>query len=225
MKPNYTAFYHAINYTFKQEKYLTTALTHRSAGIPNNERLEFLGDALLGYIIAENLFQRFSEADEGELSRLRANLVNAETLAGIARSLKLGDYLRLGSGELKSGGNQRTSILADALEALIGAVYLDAGVETCKTVILRLFRIRLETVSPATLSKDPKTRLQEYLQANQKPLPIYQVLAIEGMPPTQQFTIECIIENFAEPIQGTGDSRRRAEQAAAERALELLINV
>lgn len=225
MKLNYTAFYRAINHTFKQEKHLTTALTHRSAGTPNNERLEFLGDALLGYIIAENLFQRFSEADEGELSRLRANLVNAETLAGIARSLQLGDYLRLGSGELKSGGNQRTSILADALEALIGAVYLDADIETCKTVVLKLFQVRLEMVSPATLSKDPKTRLQEHLQANQKPLPIYQVLAVEGMPPTQQFTIECIIESLAEPILGTGDSRRRAEQAAAERALELLTHV
>jgi ribonuclease-3 len=225
LKPNYASLCRTINHTFKQETFLITALTHRSAGVPNNERLEFLGDALLGYIVAENLFQRFSEADEGELSRLRANLVNAETLAEIARSLGLGDYLHLGSGELKSGGNQRTSILADALEALIGAVYLDADIKACKTMVLKLFQVRLETVSPETLSKDPKTRLQEYLQANQKPLPIYQILTVEGMPPTQQFTIECIIEGLAEPIQGTGDSRRRAEQAAAEHALELLINV
>lgn len=221
MKQDYSALYRAIDYTFKQEKHLTVALTHRSAGNPNNERLEFLGDALLGYVVAEMLFQRFPSADEGELSRLRASLVNAETLAGIARHLALGDHLRLGGGELKSGGNQRTSILADALEALIGAVYLDAGTKTCKAVVGKLLHERLESLSPATLSKDPKTRLQEYLQANQKPLPVYQLLMIEGSPPTQHFKVECIVAGLTEPIQGTGESRRRAEQAAAERALEL----
>lgn len=225
MKPNYTAFCRAINYTFKREEHLTIALTHRSAGSPNNERLEFLGDALLGYIIAETLFQRFLTVDEGKLSRLRASLVNAETLAEIARTLELGHYLSLGSGELKSGGHQRSSILADALEALIGAVYLDADMATCKAVVLRLFQTHLASASPTALIKDPKTRLQEHLQANQKPLPIYQVLAIEGMPPTQHFKIECIVESLAEPIQGVGDSRRRAEQVAAQRALELLQNV
>lgn len=207
---------------FKEENYLLTALTHRSAGTPHNERLEFLGDAILGYIVAEILFQRFPEADEGELSRLRAHLVNAETLAGIAQELALGDYLRLGEGELKSGGRQRTSILADALEALIGAVYLDGNISACRDVVLHLLQERLDSISPATLSKDPKTRLQEYLQAKQQPLPVYQTVDVNGAPPTQHFKVQCIVPGLPGPVYGTGTKRSRAEQMAAERALSAL---
>jgi ribonuclease-3 len=221
LKHNYKELYQALNYHFKQESYLTTALTHRSVGSVNNERLEFLGDALLGYIVAEALFERFPNATEGELTRSRASLVKGETLADIAHKLELGKYLRLGSGELKSGGWRRSSILSDALEALIGAIYLDADMETCRKTVIHLLNKRLKQVSPHALIKDPKTRLQEYLQAERKELPVYRVLSITGEPHAQHFSVECCVDGLA-PTQGEGESRRRAEQIAAEKALNIL---
>lgn len=221
---DYTRLYQALGYHFKQEHYLTTALTHSSAGVPNNERLEFLGDALLSCIVAEALYDRFPFASEGELTRSRASLVKRDTLAQVAQHLELGHYLRLGGGELKSGGWQRASILADALEALIGAIYLDAGMEICKTVILRFLREHLDRLSPHDIGKDPKTRLQEHLQAEQQPLPTYQVLTIEGAPHAQLFKVECQVPSLSQSTYGVGDSRRRAEQIAASLALNLLLH-
>ncbi|ALG66675.1 ribonuclease III [Beggiatoa leptomitoformis] len=222
MKTDYSALYKVLNYLFRQETYLTMALTHRSASSQNNERLEFLGDSLLNYIAAEALFERFPTASEGELTRSRATLVREETLAEIAQQMNLGDYLQLGGGELKSGGWRRPSILADALEAVFGAVYLDSDMNTCRQVVLRLLQTRLDNLSPHKINKDPKTCLQEYLQAQQRPLPIYRVLTIQGDPPTQHFEVECMIDGLAVPAYGTGDSRRRAEQAAAHKALNIL---
>lgn len=221
---DYTRLCQALGYHFKHKDYLTTALTHSSAGSHNNERLEFLGDALLSCIVAEALFERFPYASEGELTRSRANLVKRDTLAQIAQRLELGMYLRLGGGELKSGGWQRASIIADALEALIGAIYLDAGIATCKEVVLCLLREHLDNLSPHKISKDPKTRLQEYLQANQQPLPTYRVLSTEGAPHAQYFEVECIVPCLSRPAYGRGESRRRAEQAAALQALSFLTN-
>lgn len=222
MKSDYTRLCQALGYKFKQLNLLDTALTHRSAGTPNNERLEFLGDALLSYVIAEALFERFTSASEGELTRLRATLVKKDTLVEVAHYLNVGTYLKLGSGELKTGGWRRTSILADAVEALLGAVYLDEGMEACKTVILQLWQARLDKLSPKKIEKDPKTRLQEHLQAKQQALPVYQVLNVNGDPHEQHFEVECTIPTLASPTYGEGETRRRAEQAAAEAALKLL---
>lgn len=219
---DYTRFYHALGYGFKQEDLLTTALTHSSAGTPNNERLEFLGDAILSCIIAEALFERFPFASEGELTRCRASLVKRDTLAQIAQHLGLGQYLRLGGGELKSGGWQRASILADALEAVIGALYREAGMPVCKHVVLRLWQTQLDNLSPREISKDPKTRLQEYLQSKQQPLPEYRVLTVAGAPHAQLFQVECIVPCLSKSTYGNGDTRRRAEQNAASQALTLL---
>lgn len=229
MKSDYAQLYRALNYQFRNVQLLQTALTHRSAGNPNNERLEFLGDALLGMVIAEALFHQFPKGSEGALTRLRASLVKRDTLAEIAQQqLKLSDtqqdYLRLGSGEQKSGGWRRASILADAVEAIIGAVYLDSDMETCRQMVLGLFEARLKSLSLNSVNKDPKTRLQELLQAKQQPLPAYQVLHTEGESPNQYFTVQCEVSLLAEPVIGAGASRRRAEQAAAELALEKLSN-
>ena len=211
----------ALGYAFQQPGLLEEALTHRSASPHNNERLEFLGDALLSLVMAECLFQRYPQASEGELSRLRANLVKGEALAELARGLKLGEGLRLGQGELRSGGPQRESILADALEAIFGAVYLDGGLAACRALILNLYRDCLEGLASAGESKDPKTRLQEYLQARQQPLPIYSVLEIRGEPHAQSFTVECAVaERRAVAV---GSSRRKAEQGAARQVLEQLV--
>lgn len=222
MKSDYLSLYQALGYHFKSEELLTFALTHRSAGSPNNERMEFLGDALLNYVVAEALFERFPVASEGELTRSRATLVKGDTLAEIAQRLDLGQYLLLGGGELKSGGWRRASILADALEAIIGAVYLDAGMPICKQVVLQLLRERLEGMSPQKVVKDPKTRLQEYLQAKQQALPQYRVLDVTGAPHAQYFEVECVISELSRPTHGKGESRRRAEQEAAAQALFLL---
>ncbi len=208
----------ALGYTFQQPELLEEALTHRSASVCNNERLEFLGDALLSLVIAECLFQRYPKASEGELSRLRASLVKGETLAELARHLNLGEVLRLGQGELKSGGSQRESILSDALEAIFGAAYLDGGLTACRTLILHLYRERLEELSSASELKDPKTRLQEYQQARQQPLPIYNVLEIRGEPHAQSFRVECAVAEFR--AVAVGNSRRKAEQEAARQVLE-----
>lgn len=208
----------ALGYTFQQPALLEEALTHRSASVCNNERLEFLGDALLSLVIAEYLFQRYPKASEGELSRLRASLVKGETLAERARHLKLGEVLRLGQGELKSGGSQRESILSDALEAIFGAAYLDGGLTACRTLILHLYRERLEELASASDLKDPKTRLQEYQQARQQPLPMYNVLEIHGEPHAQSFSVECVVAEFR--AVAVGNSRRKAEQEAARQVLE-----
>lgn len=211
-----------FDYRFRDPALLETALTHRSAGARNNERMEFLGDAVLGYLISAELYERFPKATEGQLSRLRASLVRGETLADIASQLELGEQLILGPGEMKSGGFRRRSILADAFEALIGAIYLDSDMDTVRKVVLPLFASRLEECDPSRVIKDPKTRLQEYLQARGAPLPEYTVQAITGKAHNQTFAVACHIEGLAEQPVGTGSSRRAAEQAAAEQALELL---
>jgi ribonuclease-3 len=211
-----------LDYAFNDPDLLDQALTHRSRGSRNNERLEFLGDAILNFVVADLLYHADGDAHEGRLTRLRAHLVRRETLASIARDLKLGEALRLGPGELKSGGRGRDSILADALEAVIGAIYLDAGLESCRRVLEELYRDRLSGAAREVGLKDPKTRLQEALQARALSLPRYAVVKLEGAPHDQSFTVECQVENIPEPIVGTGTSRRKAEQDAASRALEAL---
>lgn len=198
------------------------ALTHRSYGSPNNERLEFLGDAALSLIIAEILYARFPRQDEGALSRLRANLVNGEVLARRARNLDLGEELLLGPGELKSGGYRRDSILAGALEALIGAAYLESGLDAARQLVRTVLGEEIEAVSPDQATKDPKTRLQEYLQARRMPLPEYRVMTVEGQDHAQLFRVECRVTGLDEALSGEGNSRRRAEQDAAGKALQLL---
>ncbi len=213
-----------ISHRFKQQDLLRLALSHRSSGKDNNERLEFLGDSILGFIIAEALYTRFPSASEGELSRIRAELVKKNTLADIARELDLGDILILGAGESKSGGKERDSILADALEALVSAIYLDAGLAACRTEVLAWYDSRLsQLVADETLpDKDAKTRLQEYLQAQKMSLPEYEMAELEGKDHEQLFTITCKIELLKSPVEGRGSSRREAEQEAATRAIELL---
>jgi len=198
------------------------ALTHRSIGKPNNERLEFLGDALLGAIIAEMLYEVHPNASEGELSRLRAQLVNGQALALVARELELGDELKLGPGELKSGGFRRDSILADAFEALVAAVYLDSGFEACREVVRGLFAERIAALRRS--SKDAKTRLQEWLQAGGWPLPLYELTASHGEDHAKTFDVSCAIsEPLPVQAEARGASRRAAEQDAAEMVLNQLL--
>jgi ribonuclease III len=211
-----------IGYFFADLGLLELALTHRSYGGKNNERLEFLGDSILNYVIAEDLFHRFPKAKEGELSRLRASLVKGDTLAELAREFKLGDYLKLGAGELKSGGFRRDSILADAVEGIIGGMYLDAGMDVCREHILKWYKDRLDATSLKIVTKDAKTRLQEYLQARRYALPQYEVVQIVGEPHDQTFFVHCTIEIIPEAIEGKGNSRRIAEQKAATKALNIL---
>ncbi|HTV52623.1 MAG TPA: ribonuclease III [Steroidobacteraceae bacterium] len=195
------------------------ALTHRSASGPHNERLEFLGDAVLNLLVAEELFRRFPEADEGDLSRLRARLVSAEPLAEIAAQLVLGEVLALGSGELKSGGFRRQSILADAFEAVCGALYMDGGWQAVRRVLLPLIEPRVALLPDAATLKDAKTRLQEYLQSRGLALPRYAIERTEGEAHAQTFWVVCEVEALAQRAHGSGSSRRRAEQDAAERML------
>jgi len=211
-----------IGYFFADLGLLELALTHRSYGGKNNERLEFLGDSILNYVIAEDLFHRFPKAKEGELSRLRASLVKGDTLAELAREFKLGEYLKLGAGELKSGGFRRDSILADAVEGIIGGMYLDAGMDVCREHILDWYKSRLDATSLKIVTKDAKTRLQEYLQARKYALPQYDVVQIVGEPHDQTFFVHCTIEILPEAIEGKGNSRRIAEQKAATKALKIL---
>ncbi|USD38374.1 MULTISPECIES: ribonuclease III [Ferrimonas] len=211
-----------LGYEFKQPQLLQQALTHRSAGSRHNERLEYLGDAVLSMVIAEELYHRFPQAAEGDMTRMRATLVRGVTLAEIARELNLGDYIRLGAGELKSGGFRRDSILADAVEAILGAVFLDDGIEVCKPLLLSLWKQRLDTIVPGAGQKDPKTRLQEWLQARKKPLPNYEVVTVTGDAHNQQFTVHCLVSEVTDPVLGKGSSRRKAEQDAAGKVLELL---
>lgn len=212
----------SLEYEFTDKGLLEQALTHRSVGRENNERLEFLGDSILSFVISTELYQRFEEIDEGSLSRLRASLVKGDTLAVMARELSLGDYLNLGSGELKSGGFRRASILADALEALFGAIFLDSDIETVQRVILKLFHERLARVDPAKALKDPKTRLQEYLQSRSLALPEYEVIDIQGKSHAQTFTVSCRADGLDEAVVSQGSSRRKAEQAAAQEVLNRL---
>jgi len=208
-----------LGYRFEKSDLLMQALTHRSHGKKNNERLEFLGDSILNCIVAEILFEKFSALDEGDLSRVRANLVKQQALYEIAQSLSLSDYLRLGEGELKSGGFRRPSILADTLEAIIAAIFLEAGFSKVREVLRRLYAQILENVDPRTLGKDDKTLLQEYLQGHQLPLPVYVVTATTGVAHNQQFEVECVVENLNIKVAGSGASRRAAEQSAAKLAL------
>lgn len=211
-----------IGYFFADLGLLELALTHRSFGGKNNERLEFLGDSILNYVIAEELFHRFPKAKEGELSRLRASLVKGDTLAELAREFQLGDFLKLGAGELKSGGFRRDSILADAVEGIIGGMYLDAGMDVSREHILAWYKDRLDATSLKIVTKDAKTRLQEFLQARKHALPQYDVVQIVGEPHDQTFHVHCQIELSDKPIEGEGNSRRIAEQNAAAAALKLL---
>lgn len=212
----------ALGYECRDAALLEAALTHRSAGGPNNERLEFLGDAVLNCVVAMLVFREFGAADEGDLSRFRASLVSGEALAVIAAEIELGDQLRLGSGELKSGGFRRKSILADTLEALFGAIYLDGGFDAAARVIERLFGERLDRLPSAADLKDPKTRLQEALQARGLPLPVYAVESVSGEAHNQMFSVVCSVTALGLRTEGTGASRRRAEQAAAQLLLEAL---
>ncbi|SBS27841.1 Ribonuclease 3 [Marinomonas spartinae] len=211
-----------IGYFFADLGLLELALTHRSFGGKNNERLEFLGDSILNYVIAEELFHRFPKAKEGELSRLRASLVKGDTLAELAREFQLGDFLKLGAGELKSGGFRRDSILADAVEGIIGGMYLDAGMDVSRQHILAWYKDRLDATSLKVVTKDAKTRLQEFLQARKHALPQYEVVEILGEPHDQTFHVHCFVELCDKPIEGAGNSRRIAEQNAAAAALKLL---
>lgn len=209
----------ALGHEFLRPELLRQGLTHRSHSSPHNERLEFLGDSVLNCVIAALLFQRFPELREGELSRQRANLVRQDTLAEIAGILNLGECLRLGEGEMKSGGFRRPSILADGLEAVFGAVFLDAGFPAAYEVIERLFQPLLARVDPTASAKDPKTELQELLQARRLPLPLYTLLATRGEAHAQEFEVECSVEALGIRAAGVGSSRRHAEQAAARAAV------
>ena len=208
---------------FADAALLRQAFTHRSAGSPHNERLEFLGDALLNLLIAEQLYARWPKADEGAMTRARAERVRESTLAGIARGLDLGALLTLGPGEMKSGGHRRDSILADAVEALIAAVYLDAGFDACRVTVLGLFEPLLAALPPLhQVGKDAKTRLQEWLQARQLPLPAYTLLAESGDDHDKTFHVACTLAEPPLVAEGTGHSRRAAEQDAAEAVLAKL---
>ncbi len=211
-----------LDYQFKQPELLQDALTHRSASSRNNERLEFLGDSILNFVIAEELFIKYPQYPEGDLSRLRASLVNKDGLALVAQDLQLGDYLRLGSGELKSGGYRRHSILADAVEAIFGSVLMDSNFETCKKLILRLYKKQLDNVVDPALLKDPKTRLQELLQSRKLPLPVYEVTDVKGKAHQQDFSICCSIDDLSIQTHSHAGSRRKAEQIAAEQAITLV---
>jgi len=208
-----------LGYTFRDPGLLQQALTHRSHSALHNERLEFLGDSILNCVVASILYERYRGLDEGDLSRLRANLVKQQALFEIAQKLDLSQFLRLGEGELKSGGFRRPSILADTLEALLGAIFLDAGFDSARAVIRAFYIPLLDTVDPGTLGKDAKTLLQEFLQAKRIALPTYNVIATHGAAHSQEFEVECLVPKLSVQVFGRGGSRRAAEQAAASLAL------
>ncbi|GJJ80247.1 ribonuclease 3 [Pasteurella canis] len=224
MNQNLERLQKKIGYQFNQITWLKQALTHRSAAVKHNERLEFLGDAILNFIIAEALYHQFPKCNEGELSRMRATLVREPTLASLAREFELGDYMALGPGELKSGGFRRESILADCVEAIIGAISLDSSLEITSEIVQNWYKELLNQIKPGDNQKDPKTRLQEYLQGKHLPLPTYNVIDIKGEAHCQTFTVECTIQNIDRTFIGVGSSRRKAEQAAAENLLQELEN-
>lgn len=223
MQPNLESLSNKLGYKFSNLKFLENALTHRSVSGENNERLEFLGDSIVNFIIAEALYMRFPNLREGVLTRFRANLVRGETLAQLAVDFSIGDYLRLGAGELKSGGHRRASILADALEAIIAAIYLDGGFDACRKQVLQWFSQLLSQSQQVEHQKDAKTKLQELLQARKKPLPAYIVKQVAGDAHEQIFYVECRVEGLEGTSTGSGPSIRRAEQQAAENYLHWLI--
>lgn len=214
-----------LDHRFGDPALLEQALTHRSHGARHNERLEFLGDSVLNFVVAAMLFERYSKIDEGDLSRLRANLVKQASLADIAQRLELSQYLRLGEGELKSGGFRRPSILADTVEAIFGAVFLDAGFDAARRVVVRQYQPVLASVDPKTLGKDAKTLLQEFLQGRKLALPLYTVVATHGAAHSQQFEVECAIPALEIKVMAPGASRRAAEQSAAKLALEAALAI
>ncbi len=213
-----------LGYLFKHPELLQQALSHKSSPGSNNERLEFLGDAIINFVIAKSLFDRFPEATEGQLTRLRATLVNQQTLCEVADELSISEYLQLGVGELKSGGARRPSILADAVEAIIAGIYLDSNLNKCMDVVLNWYASRLDFIKLDESQKDPKTLLQEYLQSRKQPLPIYRILSITGAPHEQEFCVECEVQGLHNRPQGMGRSRRAAEQAAASITIAALEN-
>ncbi|MEE8389039.1 MAG: ribonuclease III [Acidiferrobacterales bacterium] len=208
-----------LGYKFRNTELVERALTHRSLGTKNYERLEFLGDSVLEFTISAYLYEQFPDLSEGELTRLRASLVRKESLAQLARQLELGRYIRLGGGESKSGGHDRDSILADAMEALFGAVYTDGGFEAASRVVLTLYQSLLQAVDPAAIQKDPKTRLQELLQKHAQPIPEYEVVKVSGKAHAQHFRVSCRVDGLEQAVEGEGRSRRAAEQDAATKAL------
>lgn len=210
-----------LGHAFSSLSLLEQALTHRSHGASHNERLEFLGDSVLNCAVAALLYRRFSAIDEGDLSRVRANLVRQQTLYEIAQRIELSSCMRLGEGELRSGGSRRPSILADGLEAVLGAVLMDAGFDSALAVVERLYEPILRNVDPHTLGKDAKTLLQEWLQSRKIPLPVYAVVATHGAAHNQMFEVECAVPKLGVQALGSGASRRAAEQAAAKKALEM----
>jgi ribonuclease-3 len=210
-----------IGHRFQNRSLLNQALTHRSYGVPHNERLEFLGDSVLNCVIANLLYEQFPEIAEGDLSRVRATLVNQQSLFELASALELGQHVMLGQGEIRSGGSKRPSILADALEAVLGAVFLDAGFEVVSNVIVSMFQPVTSKLDPAAVAKDPKTRLQEFLQGRRMSLPSYTVVDVSGQAHDQNFRVECTLEEMAIRTLGEGTSRRAAEQDAAEQAYTL----
>jgi ribonuclease-3 len=212
----------ALHYEFKNIDLLEEALTHRSKHAKNNERLEYLGDSILGFLVAKHLFEMFPTASEGQLSRCRSKLVKGETLAKLARALNLGDFLLLGGGELKSGGFRRNSTLADAFEAVIGAIFMDGGMQSADAFVAYQFAELLDNMSPDDTLKDPKTQLQELLQARKQPLPEYSVVSTVGSNHDQIFQVQCAVEGLPHFTMGEGTSRRKAEQAAARLALDLI---
>lgn len=217
--PDWGVLYTKLGYSFKNVALLEQAMSHRSFTAPNNERLEFLGDALLNFLIGEEVYRQYPSMTEGELTRTRASLVNGITLAQLAQNFNLGEYLRLGYGEQKSGGANRNSILADACEALIGAIYLDSDLETLRQVLLKWYANHLMLFEAP---KDAKTRLQETLQAAKLPLPRYEVVKISGKQHEQTFCVRCVVKGFDKVAEGEGGSRRQAEQNAAAKLLEQL---
>jgi len=220
--PDLASLEQLINYKFKHTELLKEAVTHRSAGSRNNERLEFLGDSILNFVIAADLFTRYANSSEGDLSRIRASLVNKEGLFLVAQDLKLGDYLILGSGELKSGGYRRNSILADTVEAIFGAVYMDSNLERCQQLILQLYNAQLQNIPDADSLKDPKTRLQELLQSRKFSLPEYTVIEVVGQAHNQHFTVSCKINKLELETEGKATNRRKAEQQAAGKIFPLV---
>lgn len=215
-------FKQKIGYTFRDDVLLETALRHRSCGKSNNERLEFLGDSILNFVVAGELFKHFPEAKEGKLSRLRANLVNEGTLAELARTFDFGSVICLGHGEAKSGGRMRASILADCIEAVIGAVYLDSDLENCYTIVANWYKERIQGISLSDTHKDPKSLLQELLQAKQLPLPQYRLVDTVGVEHNQVFVVAGEVALLDHSVTAEGSSRRKAEQAVASRILEEL---
>lgn len=211
-----------IGYQYQDLAILQHALTHRSVGAKNNERLEFLGDSLVNFMIADILFHQYSNLPEGDMSRVRAHLVKGDTLAVIGREYNLSDYLVLGPGELKSGGFRRDSIIADAVEAIIASVYEDGGLDACRELVDRFYAARLENLNPKNIGKDPKTRLQEWLQSRNQPLPEYSIITVNGAAHAQEFTVCCFVEKLNTKFEATASNRRKAEQKAAEAALTAL---